>query len=113
MVPGEEDWRRVRDSAVLDVLQFIFLTDRKGRFTSTIKTVRCDLGIGGYDVFFIKSLDVISQLFFLQFLFVVVVVLFCSLQSVQEPLYDDIGVTLVQQVIIMFLLPCLKFLSST
>ncbi len=45
MVPGEEDWRRVRDSAVLDVLQFIFLTDRKGRFTSTIKTVRGDLGI--------------------------------------------------------------------
>ena len=45
MVPGEEDWRRVRDSAVLDVLQFIFLTDRKGRFT--IKTVRCDLEFGG------------------------------------------------------------------
>ncbi len=44
MVP-EEDWRRVRDSAVLDVLQFIFLTDRKGRFT--IKTVRCDLEFGG------------------------------------------------------------------
>ncbi len=67
MVPGEEDWRRVRDSAVLDVLQFIFLTDRKGRFTSTIKMVRCDLGLGGYDVFFIKLLDVISQIFFSNF----------------------------------------------
>ncbi len=87
MVPGEEDWRRGRDS-VLDVLQVIFLTDRTERFTSTIKTVRCDqeiwwvrcgfYKITGFDfTFWVFVLFCFWLLFFL-----FVVVLFCSLQSV-------------------------------
>ncbi len=40
VVPGKEDWSRVTDSALLDVLQFVFHTDQEGRFTSTIQTVR-------------------------------------------------------------------------
>ena len=89
MVPGEEDWRRVRDS-VLDVLQFIFLTDRTGRFTSTIKKVRCDQEIwwvrcGFYKItgcdFTFWGFLFCFWLFFVLFVYVIVV-LFCSLQSV-------------------------------
>ncbi len=54
---------------MLDVLQFTFPTDRTGRFTSTIKTVRCDLEIWWVGVVFIKLLDVILLVggFFLLF----------------------------------------------
>lgn len=39
LVPGQQEYRSVRDKSVRDVLQVIFQRNKKGRFTSSIKQV--------------------------------------------------------------------------